>query len=333
MPEDRLFLGYETAFLIWRKVGSLGFSALAPTRVRSISGGVPSAAKIQALCYEHPDLVSETIDVLVDTDNFHKLPKVKCHIRSAPYPERSFYRLDEGVYVASPELCLMQLASKLSVCETVKLAMELCGAYAIDTLNPDPGFYRSPAHTSAKKLKSYADRLYRSGSRAKPTQFLRWVADGAASPRETALYMLLCMPPRFGGYGLAMPELNRRIDFSFADKLMSGKDHYDCDLYWESSKIAVEYDSALHHTLQEKQEADAIRRNMLEYKGVQVIVATRKQVNSPAQFDKLARQIASAVGKRLRIPEKKHIAARQELRKTLLQWDIARDGLDPYDMQ
>ena len=61
---------------------------------------------------------------------------------------------------------------------------------------------------------------------------------------------------------------------------------------------------------------------MLQYKGVRVITAPRLQVNNAYQFDKLARQVARAIGKRLRIPEKEHIAARDQLRKTLFSWDI-----------
>ena len=107
------------------------------------------------------------------------------------------------------------------------------------------------------------------------------------------------------------------------EQLMVGAHHFDCDLYWrqQRNRIAVEYDSRLHHTEQEKQERDAIRRNMLQYKGVQVITATRLQVNKPSEFDKLARQIGRAIGKRLRAPKKEHIAARSGLREVLFDWD------------
>jgi very-short-patch-repair endonuclease len=134
--------------------------------------------------------------------------------------------------------------------------------------------------------------------------------------------MLLCMPPRFGGYGIALPELNRRIELTQREQLAVGVHHFDCDLYWPGSKVAVEYDSAQFHTASEKQERDAIRRNMLQYKGVHVITATRMQVNSAGRFDKLAAQIARKVGKRLRTPAKEHIAERSNLRKTVFDWDV-----------
>jgi very-short-patch-repair endonuclease len=134
--------------------------------------------------------------------------------------------------------------------------------------------------------------------------------------------MLLCLPPRFGGYGLALPELNKRIELSPRERVVLGNRYFACDLYWTEKRVAVEYDSAQYHTAQEKQERDAIRRNLLEGHGVRVITATRWQVSDEGQFDKLAWQIARAVGKRLRAPKKEHVAARSALRKIAFDWDV-----------
>ena len=322
MTEDRLFIGYETAYWIWRKAGPLAFSALLPTRVHSLVGGAPSIAKLDAFRKDHPDLATDPVDVLAAYGDQRRVPGVTVHVKSNVLPDRSFYRFDDDVYVASPELCLMQLAAKLSEVEATKLAMEMCGQYAIDLLYDDPGFSKRPPLTSPQKLTAYASRLYNPNSKAHGVKFLRWTVGGSASPRETALCMLLCMPPRFGGYGIALPELNRRIELTRSEQLMVGAHHYDCDLYWRDARVAVEYDSSKYHTAVEKQERDAVRRNMLQYKNVQVIVATRMQVNRAGEFDKLARQIARAVGKRLRIPEKEHVEARAQLRKTLFSWDV-----------
>ena len=322
MDANRLFLGYETAFWIWRKAGPQAFLALTPTRVRSLAGGAPTVAKIEMFESEHPDLSLETIDVLVQYGDQRKVPHTKNHVRSLSFPDRSFYRLDDGVYVASPELCLLQLASKLSEPQAVKLALEMCGGYAIDVHDEEMGFCKRPPLTSASKLDAYAKRLYKQGGGARALHPLRYVADNSASPRETALYMLLCLPPRFGGYGLALPEMNKRIELSPREQLVLGNRYFECDLYWAEKRVAVEYDSAQYHTAQEKQERDAIRRNLLEHHGVHVITATRQQVSDEGQFDKLARQIARAVGKRLRAPKQEYVAERSALRKTVFDWDV-----------
>ena len=248
---------------------------------------------------------------------------------------------EDNVYVASPELCLMQLAQVYSEPEVVKLAMEMCGSYAIDpyydpeddslynsldSQDDSPGMCKRPPLTKASKLKAYAEKQLAPGSRARSAHYLRYVVDGSASPRETALFMLLCMPPRFGGYGLAFPELNKRIELTPSERLMVGAHHFDCDFYWRRRiRVATEYDSKTHHTAEEKQQRDAIRRNMLQYKGVKVITATRMQVSNASQFDKLARQIGREIGKRFRIPEKQHVAAREQLRSTVFDWDVVAD--------
>lgn len=325
---DRLFLGYETAFWIWRKAGSLAFSVLRPTRVRSLVGGAPSRDKVDSFLADHPDLATDVVDVIVRTGDQRNIVGIKNHTRSTPLPDRSFYQLEQGVYVASPELCLLQLASTLTEPQAVKLAMEMCGSYAIDVHDDEMGFAKRPPLTDAAKLSAYAARLHKPGGGAKALRHLRYIADNSASPRETALCMLLCMPPRFGGYGIALPELNRRIELTPREQLAVGVHHFDCDLYWPGSRVAVEYDSAQFHAAHEKQERDAIRRNMLQYKGVHVITATRLQVNSEAQFDKLAIQVARKVGKRLRAPAKEHVAERAKLRKTLFEWDVLQSSLD-----
>ncbi len=341
MGANRLFLGYETAFWIWRKVGPLAPTELLPTRVRSLMGGAPSQAKLELFRSEHPDLVLDAVDVLVRPGDQRRVPGTNVHVISRDLPDRSFCRLDDDLYVASPELTLFQLASKLSEAQALKLAMEMCGGYAIDTSTAafydhdpfssegeDVGICKRPPLTNARKLSAYAARLYRPDSRAHGVKFLRWLVDGSASPRETALCMLLCMPPRLGGYGLALPELNKRIELTLEERIMVGVQHFDCDLCWLRNKksVALEYDSKLYHTAEEKQERDAIRRNMLQYKGVRVITATRVQVNRPEQFDKLAKQVARAVGKRMRTVGKEHIAARDDLRETLFSWDVLAEA-------
>ena len=322
MSDSRLFIGYETAFWIWRKAGPWAFSALTPSRVRSLAGGAPTRATIDRFRAEHPDLATDILHLVVRYEDFRTMDGVKTHVKRNQPLDRSFYKLDDDVYVASPELCLFQLATTLSNVQAIKLAMEMCGSYAIDPIYNDPGFCKRPPITNASKLKNYATRAYAPNSRAHSVAFTHWVANGSASPRETALYMLLCLPPRLGGYGIAKPQLNQRIKLSFEEQFLVGSHHFDCDAYWPDKRVAVEYDSAQYHTEAEKQERDAIRRNMLQYKNIQVITATRTQVNSPSKFDGLARQIAKATGKRLRTPKKDHIAARDELRQTLFAWDL-----------
>ena len=57
-----------------------------------------------------------------------------CHVSSSTYPRGSFVRLAEGVLVSSPELCFVQMATKLPPIALVRLGFELSGTYGIPTV-------------------------------------------------------------------------------------------------------------------------------------------------------------------------------------------------------
>ena len=45
--------------------------------------------------------------------------------------------------------------------QAVKLALEMCGGYAIDVHDEEMGFYKRPPLTSVSKLEAYANRLHK----------------------------------------------------------------------------------------------------------------------------------------------------------------------------
>jgi len=49
-----------------------------------------------------------------------------------------------------------------------------------------------------------------------------------------------------------------------------------------------------------------------------VITVTRQQIQSVVEFEKIARLIASAMGRQLRLQNPKFVEARRELRKLLM---------------
>ncbi|ANE22228.1 hypothetical protein AAY81_02685 [Denitrobacterium detoxificans] len=318
---ERLFISHNSAFWIWRKLGHLAPIVLVPARVHSLAYSSPSQKLLMQFEKEHPDLALNKLDIMVTFKQRKHLANAIEHVCDRQLPERSFYQLEENFFIASPELCLIQLASKTTTAKAVKLAMEMCGSYAIGNID-ELGFCKRPPITSVDKIEAYAERLFKPNTRAKTVQFLKWTVDNAASPRETALCMLLCMPPRFGGYGIPLPQLNKRIELSLKEQLAVGRRYFDCDLYWQGKRVGMEYDSARFHTASEKQEQDAVRRNMLQHKNIHMITATRLQVNQEGAFDELAHQVARALGKRMPTPKREHIAERRSLRDTLFNWDI-----------
>ena len=118
---------------------------------------------------------------------------------------------------------------------------------------------------------------------------VRYAVDGSASPMETALALMLCLPKTAGGYGLPKPQMNRVLPLDAE----TGRVRV-ADLFWPEAKVAVEYDSDAFHAEKEKLRRDALRRNQLESQSVTVLTATAEHLSSLAALDELAGQIARA---------------------------------------
>lgn len=157
------------------------------------------------------------------------------------------------------------------------------------------------------------------GSR-KVDQALKYLLDGSASKMETKLTLLLCLPQRYGGYGLPFPVLNRPIDEVMNTKTSlssRGSGGLRCDLLWPEAGFALEYDSDAWHGWSEKLNADSKRRSKLEREGLHVLSVTRMQLRDVFAFDDVARIAASAVGHRIRERSADPISRRMELRRGL----------------
>jgi hypothetical protein len=147
---------------------------------------------------------------------------------------------------------------------------------------------------------------------------LRYIVDGSASPMETVLTMLLTLPPLLGGYRFPLPILNGRIVPGKSAKASSSKSYYSCDLFWPDLDLAVEYDSDHFHTGAERIASDSKRRNSLALIGIVVITVTSRQIRSIVEFEKVARQIAGNMDRRLQVKSPQFLKAQRELRGHLL---------------
>lgn len=81
------------------------------------------------------------LDLMVSDSNERRNNKfVMCHVAYGSYPQGSFVKVSEGMYVSSPELCFLQLAETHDEIDLVLIGNELCGCFAL--LGPregDPG--------------------------------------------------------------------------------------------------------------------------------------------------------------------------------------------------
>ena len=229
-----------------------------------------------------------------------------------------FSKIDENAYITSPEMTFVQMATRLSMLELIVLGMELCGTYAKDPYSER--LDERPAVTSKERLLAFCDRASGVRGVAAAKKALHWVLDGSNSPAETALVLYLCLPVRLGGYGFEHPDMNPTTPLGQRSSSMLGFGSMRCDLHWVDAHVVVEYDSDQEHLTSQSASRDALRRNVLGYNDVTVITVRKPMIGVASAFDDVAKQLARALGRRLRPRDLEQTAARSELRMTLFPW-------------
>lgn len=224
---------------------------------------------------------------------------------------------DAGIYASTPGFAFAQAAKHLSLVELMKLGYEICGSYLVSSSAP-AGFYPCQNAASSERLRRTLQKVEGFDGRRRAMQSMNYVIEGSASPQETRLVLVLCLPCRLGGFGLPFPKMNRAVTPRVADAPFTSQGSYVCDLYWERAHLDVEYDSDQFHASAEKLALDARRRSELALLGVQVISVTRRQLGSEHEMEKVARAIARVLGVQIRTSRVegwhyRHQALRREL--------------------
>ena len=215
-------------------------------------------------------------------------------------PRDAFVAAGDGSFVSSPELCFLQMATRLDFVELVVLGMELCGFYCIDPYSEEGTGQRVEPLTTHARLEAFLNEAENINGIKKARVALRYIMDGAASPMETAVVLVLTLPYKRGGYGLPRPELNCRIDLDEDAAKLCDNNYCIADLRWPGEHhLVLEYLGVLSHEGAPKMLADRGRTLALEQMGWDVIEITKDQAMDLAAFDVIARRIAKKLGRRL----------------------------------
>lgn len=235
--------------------------------------------------------------------------------------EGDYLSFGDGIYVAKPELAYLQSAESLSFPELVLLGLDMCGSF----VSGDGGFERADPVSSVARMLSYVDAHSGVRGSRKARRALRYVTDGSASPRESQLVALLCIPQRWGGYGFKLPCLNKRLDLSLQHRRVLGKGFLLCDLLWPGESLGIEYDSNQHHSGARKINEDSQRRNVLRSMGINVIDVTSSQLRRAEAFHEVAIQVERGLGSKcLAKRDEGWMSRNQELRRLAFSekpWD------------
>lgn len=273
--------------------------------------------------------VSEPIHALVpDRTKGTSTKHLVTHVQGSTAPHGAMLNIGHGICICAPHFLFMQMATQLDLIDTVRLGMELCGAYSQWRLEPnvmgDPYYGERPENKACTFDLPAAMRLQRTrtfvtrqkgqrgavGARAA----LRFVLERSASPMETATYLLLCLPKRLGGYGLPKPILNPKLIISNPD---GTKERYP-DLFWLGANIDVEYNSDESHSGEWARYRDSKREVELTVANIKVLPLTRQQLVNADEFDAFAQGLRRMLGIRSRAVDPQWAYRHDELRRRLL---------------
>ena len=250
------------------------------------------------------------------------------HVYGGSIPTGALLDLGHDVCMCAPHFMFVQLAAKVDVIDAALIGMELCGTYSRWRLDPgemgDP-YYREYAENQActfkvpsamrmKRVEAFIARQRGHRGSVGTRAALRLMADGSASPMETAICLLLCLPKRLGGYGLPKPLLNPRITVSNPN----GTVVRFPDLFWPGANIDVEYNSDSEHSGEWSRYRDSKREIELTVGNIKVLPLTRPQLMNVSEFDAFAQGLRRMLGIRSRPGDLSWEYRRDELRRRLL---------------
>lgn len=247
------------------------------------------------------------LHVLVDSKRWTRSTKTKPHVHTFPFPPRSFICVSDELFVSSPELLAAQLAARYGSFPSIPIFYELFGMYSLNPNGFETRDVSLATRESTLKLLARANMLR---GRSAALELARVVQNGSHSPMETAMSALLTLPRKFGGIGLPPGVLNRMVNTAEGTKYI--------DLSWPEYGIGLEYYGREYHAGEQRIDADDRRANALLASGESIFIVKYEDLRDPARFQTLVRNVAHALGKRVRIRMKDFAVRQARLRAVVL---------------
>ena len=278
---------------------------------------IPLLDQVLDMGYMSGHQSTQLIDITVPHQNMkHKKKGRVTHVCEKPLPSGAVVRLDE-TWVSSPELIFLELANSLEIRRLILLGIQMCSK------STSKG---EKSVSTKRKLEIFLNKTKGYRGHTKAVRALKYVEDGSASIMESLTFMLLTLPHSYGGYGLGGAHFNHEILLNAEAKRQLGKSRCIVDLYYAKAKLGIEYNSLAHHSTAFEQGEDTKRVSTLERQGINIISVTPIQIYRQNSCEEIAYNIASRLGKRIRIRTKDFETARMELRQLLPSKSIFLDN-------
>lgn len=215
--------------------------------------------------------------------------QVYCHRLTEQYPIGAFRKIASAMYVSSPELCFLEMASCLPFPKLIELGWFFCGTYSYRL---DGGVTNNRLPLVRKdRIEVFLEKCPSRRGVALARRALKYVCENSASPMETKLAMLLCLPVRMGGYGLPLPEMNHEVNYSLCDKRLFHRQKAVLDIFWPEYGLGLEYDGREHHSDSDAISEDRQKDSAVASYGINLVRVDNNQISSPYEVYVLAKKI------------------------------------------
>lgn len=227
-----IFIGHKTALAYWRTHDRNWAQPISQAMPQSYNS--PYYAQMDTGILWKFGIDEKPVSILV----FHEVNRRRSqglspHIWSGKHPSRSFYKIAQDLYISTPEATFLQLGKELGLIQLITVGYELCGSYGLSAQSSS-GFLRREPRSNPQLIERYLEKCEGIHGVKAAKRASSYLIKGSASPMESLLSMLLCLPPSLGGFGLPRPELNCPIETNEGSVAMRR-----CDLCWPDQQFAL----------------------------------------------------------------------------------------------
>lgn len=255
----------------------------------------------------------------------------RSHVWRHGIPEGMLYTVAPALHVCSPQIALLQCASRLEQVEITKAAYPLCGTYA--TIPGGAQFGSGLVAGLDQVMDVAALRVFaekacaqRIEGSAKLMGALRFVVDGSNSPAESAVAQMMVTSRRLGGFGLKGLELNVPVKLSEEGRKIVRWHTLRPDGLLREIGEGFDFDSKTWHASERAHERDADRRAAFAMSGITVQSLTSSQAYDLEKFEVIAEGFARKLYPRRPAPSDDMLEVRCALHERLFPAGCMRLG-------
>ena len=258
----------------------------------------------------------DRLDVLVSRRaGCHQTNVVRPHLCTVDYPAGSFLAdcsMGQVFHVSAPELVFLQMAEELELDQLIYVGFALCSEFRLDDLELGGCAHREGSDeplTSVARIEAYLDRLP-PGTRnvAVARRALEHVRDGARSPSEAGIAMVVGMSAQLGGHALGETRMNPEMRIydgidargqarwvtRIPDILVTARDRTGA-----LRRVGIDFDAFSTHGAPARASQDVERRNLMAPDGKFThITLTSADVSNYVAFRRAIDRIRRALGQR-----------------------------------